>query len=297
MYSSNICFQHAACTLAVSVITPSRSSRTASYRSLLKARSFSDRRVDRSPLASLIVSSSHLLFIVDRRPLISEGPVPDLHSGYIAVIAKDAQGAGIEQEMLASAGGQPDPPCHQGAQHVSVGKQRDVAIGTPRSRNHPIHPRTHLLWHLTARASIPKDQPARRHLMDLLRRQSLILAVIPLGEVGSDAAPAANSRQFAGLPRPRHRAAQNDSEGLLGEHRPHPLGEPAPIVGQRDIRRPGVLPAEAPPGFPMPDCKDVHSRLLTVRRCRPQSNARPRKPLPAPTSSRLSRACRRRSGR
>jgi len=53
--------------------------------------------------------------------------------------------------MLASAGGQPDPPCHQGAQHVSVGKQRNVAIGTPRSRNHPIHPRTHLLWHLTAR--------------------------------------------------------------------------------------------------------------------------------------------------
>src|ERR1700730_8989546 len=115
-YSSNICFQHAACTLAVSVITPSRSSRTASYRSLLKARSFSDRCVE------LIVSSSHLLFIVDGCPLTSEGSVPDLHSGYIAVIAKDAQGAGIEQEMLASAGGQPDPPCHQGAQHVSVGK-------------------------------------------------------------------------------------------------------------------------------------------------------------------------------
>src|SRR5271166_528447 len=30
-YSSNICFQHAACRLAVSVTTPSRSSRTASY--------------------------------------------------------------------------------------------------------------------------------------------------------------------------------------------------------------------------------------------------------------------------
>src|ERR1700730_17187345 len=132
-----MCFQHAACTLAVSVTTPSRSSRTASYRSLLKARSFSDPRVDRSPLASLIVLSSHFLFIVARCPLTSEGPVPDLHSGYIAVIAKDAQGAGIEEEMLATAGGQPDPPRHQGAQYVSVGKQPNVAIGTPRSRNHP----------------------------------------------------------------------------------------------------------------------------------------------------------------
>src|ERR1700730_11390474 len=286
MYSSNICFQHAACTLAVSVITPSRSSRTASYRSLPKARSFSDRRVDRSPCASLIVSSSHILFIVDRCPLTSEGPVPDLHSGYIAVIAKDTQGAGIEQEMLASAGGQPDPPCHQGAQHVSVGKQRNVAIGAPRSRNHPIHPRTHLLWRLTARASIPEDQPARRHVMDLLRRQSLILAVIPLGEVGINDGHIAKPRQRAGLPRTSRRAAQNDSEGRRVEHRPHPLGEPAPIVGQRDIRRPGVLPAEAPLGFPMPDCKDVHARLLTVRRCRPQWNAPPRKPLPVPTSSR-----------
>src|ERR1700738_4189288 len=129
-------------------------------------------------------------------PLTSEGSVPDLHSGYIAVIAKDTQGAGIEQEMLASAGGQPDPPCHQGAQHVSVGKQRTVAIGTPRSRNHPIHPRTHLLWRLTARASIPEDQPARRHLMDLLRRQSLILAVVPLGAVVIEDGRVAETRQF-----------------------------------------------------------------------------------------------------
>src|SRR5690349_21018621 len=142
--------------LAVSVITPSRSSRTASYRSLLRARSSSERGVDRPPFASLIVSSSHLLFIVDRCPLISEGPVPDLHSGYVAVIAKDAQGAGIEEEMLASAGGQSDPPCHEHAQHVPVGEQRHVAIGCTGSGYHPIHPRAYLLRLLATGASISK---------------------------------------------------------------------------------------------------------------------------------------------
>src|ERR1700746_3682250 len=143
------------------------------------ARSLSGCRIVRSPVILILPVSTSLPIV----PLTDEGSVPDFHGGYVPVVAKDAQGAGIKQKMLASAGGQPDPPCHQGAQHVSVGKQRNVAIGTPRPRNHPIHPRTHLLRHLTVRASISEDQPARRDLMDLLRRQSLILAVIPLSEV------------------------------------------------------------------------------------------------------------------
>src|SRR5580692_2584634 len=245
-------------------------------------RSLSGCRIVRSPVIFILPVSTSLPIVA----LTDEGSVPDFHGGYVAVIAEDAQGAGIEEEMLASAGGQSDPPCHQGAQHVSVGKQRNVAIGTPRSRNHPIHPGTHLLWRLTARASIPKDQPARRHRMDLLRRQSLILAVIPLGEVGMDDGHIAEPRQCAGLARPLHRADEYERERLFGEHRSHLFSKPPPVVGQGDVSRAGVLPAEAPRGFPMPDRKDVHPRLLTVRRCPPQSNAPPRRPLPVPTSSR-----------
>jgi hypothetical protein len=59
---------------------------------------------------------------------------------------------------------------------------------------------------------------------------------------------------------------------------------PTPVVGQRDVRRARVLPAEAPRGLAVSDRKDVHARVLRLRRCRPLSN-QPHPTLPpAPTS-------------
>jgi hypothetical protein len=72
--------------------------------------------------ALLSSSSSPSLLLCQSSRLTDEGSVPDFHGGYVAVVTQDAQGAGIEQEMLASAGGQADPPCHECAQHVSVRK-------------------------------------------------------------------------------------------------------------------------------------------------------------------------------
>src|SRR5262245_58717174 len=80
--------------LAVSVITPSRSSRTASYRSRVIARVLAGSHVDRSPFVSLIVSSSPS---VDLGILPNERHVPNPHGGYVAAIA----GARIQQEVLA----------------------------------------------------------------------------------------------------------------------------------------------------------------------------------------------------
>src|SRR5262249_10078513 len=61
----------AACMLAMSVITPSRSSRTASYRSRGIARVLAGSHVDRSPFVSLMVSSSPSV------DLPNEGYVPN----------------------------------------------------------------------------------------------------------------------------------------------------------------------------------------------------------------------------
>src|SRR5215831_13530169 len=81
--------------LAVSVITPSRSSRTASYRSRVIARVLAGSRVDRSPFVSLIVSSSPS---VDLGILPNERHVPNPHGGYVAAIAEHPERARIQQE-------------------------------------------------------------------------------------------------------------------------------------------------------------------------------------------------------
>jgi hypothetical protein len=60
---------------------------------------------------------------------------------------------------------------------MSVRKQSDVALDLARSCDDPIHPRTYLLRRLAAWTSVPEDQPAGRHLVDLLRRQPLVFAV------------------------------------------------------------------------------------------------------------------------
>src|ERR1700758_4369737 len=98
--------------------------------------------------------------------------------------------------------------------------------------------------------------------MDLFRRQSLILAPVPLGEVRFDAGHIGEPCQCAGLARPLHRADEYERERLLGEHRPHLFGKPPPVVGQGNVCRAGVLPAEAPRRLAVPDREDVHVHLL-----------------------------------
>ena len=100
------------------------------------------------------------------------------------IVAEDAQGARIQQKMLTATCRQPNPARRQHAQHVSVREQRDVAVDGAGPGYHPIDPGAHLLGRLAARASVPEDQPVRRDLVDLLRRQSLVHPVVPLDQVG-----------------------------------------------------------------------------------------------------------------
>ena len=162
----------------------------------------------------------------------------------------------------------------------------DVAVDRAGTGYHPVHSRTHLLRGLATRASIPKDQPTRRDLVDLLGRQSLVLAIVPLDQVGVDDGLIAEARQLAGLSCPLHRAAENEPKRISCEHRPHPLRKSPAVVGQRDVRRPCVLLGKAPRRLPVPDREHVHVRSPrgsdVVGLCR---IGRLRKPLPAPTSS------------
>ena len=49
-------------------------------------------------------------------------PVPNLYGGDVAVIAENAQGAGIQQKMLPRTRRRPDPARNEHAQHVPVGE-------------------------------------------------------------------------------------------------------------------------------------------------------------------------------
>src|SRR5271166_2861005 len=253
--------------LAVSVITPSRSSRTASYLFRVIARFLSGCCIglsfhQRTSVTERTTALNRSYAPGSDRALASERPIPDLHSRYVAVTAEDAQGARIEQKMLPAACRQPNPPCREHAQHMAVREQRDVTVSRARPGDHPVYPRTHFVRRLAARASIPEDQPARCDLVDLLGRYSFVLAVVPLDQVGVDDSLVAETRQLTGLPRPLHGAAKNERERVLGQHRPQPFGDAAPTFGQRNVRCSGVLAAQAPCRLAVSDREHVHPRIL-----------------------------------
>ena len=187
--------------------------------------------------------------------------------------------------MLTAARGKPDPACRKHAQDVSMREQRYVASLRPQPAYHSIDACTNLFRCLATRASMAEDEPARRDLVDLLGRQSLVLAVVPFNEVRVDNRLVPETRQLAGFSCALHRTAQNELKPSLSENRSHPLRMPAAIVGQRDVCRPGVLPGEAPYCFAVSDREHLHVGLRRIRCCRPlSSEGRQTSPL-APTSS------------
>ena len=188
--------------------------------------------------------------------------------------------------MLPGAGGQSEPARHEHTQHVSVGKERHVALDSARPGNHAIHARADLRRRLAARASVPEDQPARCAGMDLPWRQTLVPPVVPLDQVGVDDGCAAEARQLAGLARALQGADENERERFHGQDGAEALGQPTPVVCQGDVRRARVLPAQAPLGLPVSDGKDFHAHLLAGQTLSASVDRPFRTPPPAPTSSR-----------
>src|SRR5262249_20713115 len=89
--------------------------------------------------------------------------------------------------------------------------------------------------------------------------EALVSAVVPFDQVGLDHRPIAEAGQLAGLAGTAERARDDEREHLPRERRPEPLGEPAPVVGEGGVRRPGVLAAEAPRGLPVSDGEHPHA--------------------------------------
>src|SRR5262249_1056440 len=149
--------------------------------------------------------SSRLYFVTSTSCSSHEWSVPDLHRGRVVVVAEDVQGRGVEREVLAAGGRKADPPRDQHSEDVAVGEQGDVARRVADAGDDAIDPRAELRGCLATRAAVPEDHPARLLLADLLRREPLLLAVVPFLQVGLDHRASAETRQLARLARSTER--------------------------------------------------------------------------------------------
>src|SRR5262245_60249717 len=138
-----------------------------------------------------------------------DGRVPAAERRHAAVVAEDTQRRGVEQEAAAVLGRQAEPARREQPEQVAVREQRDVAAGGAGPREHAVDALADLLGALAAGAAVGEDHPARRALLDLVRRQALVLAVVPFDEVGLDLRAGAEARQVAGDPRALQRAREH----------------------------------------------------------------------------------------
>src|SRR5215470_10395726 len=141
---------------------------------------------------------------------------------------------------------------------MSMREQRDVTLDSTRPGDDPIGSRSDLLRRFTTRAPIPEDEPARRLSVDLLGRQALVLAVVPLDEVGLDDRTGRDAGQLTGFARPLQRADEHERKRSAAQGGPQEFREPAPVVGQRNVRRAGVPAVQAPLGLAVPDREHAH---------------------------------------
>src|SRR5262249_30072386 len=138
------------------------------------------------------------------------------------------------------------------AQHVAMTEDHDGALHRPQAGDHPVGTGAHRLDRLAARTAVAEEILAWTRLANVGRASPLVLALLPLLQVGIDLGLAAEAGQLARPPGPREQAHQNP-----GERDPlEPLAEAQGIVlaarGERDVYPTGMLTGECPGGLAMP---------------------------------------------
>src|SRR5262249_41815211 len=129
-------------------------------------------------------------------------------------------------------------------------------VDGPQSRYHPVGTGTHRCHRLAARTAVAEEIPARTLLAYVGRASPLVLAVIPLLQIGVAFGLAAAARQRTCLQLPRQRTGQHPGEPRLCE----PLGQAPGLVltarSEREVGPAGVLTSERPCGLAVP--RQIH---------------------------------------
>src|SRR5262245_63077343 len=167
--------------------------------------------------------------------------------------------------MLTGARRKLDPPCDQNSKHVAMGEESNVARRGANPGDDAVDPRPDLVRALAARTAVPEDRPPRSLQMDLLGRESLVLTVVPFLQVGLERRAPAEARELTGLARSTEGARQDELERLLGQNRTQTPRERPTVLGERNIGRSGVLPAQAPLSFTVADHEDALLPVIATR--------------------------------
>ena len=99
--------------------------------------------------------------------------------------AEHAYRRGVKTQAAAVLGRQGDPPGAEHAEHVTVGENRRRSAVRAELGDHAVRALAHLAGALPAGAPVAPQVPSRPGLLDLGARQSLIVSVVPLVQVGA----------------------------------------------------------------------------------------------------------------
>ena len=107
---------------------------------------------------------------------------------------------------------QADPSRGQNTSKLAMREKRDVAFCRAKTRDKPVGAARYLIRHFPAWATIAKDTPARPCFANVGGVPSLVVAIIPLRQIGFDLGDGFGCRQFAGPPRPLQGTGEHKSE-------------------------------------------------------------------------------------
>ena len=141
--------------------------------------------------------------------------VPEADDGLreIVLVTHDAEAGGVEQQELSGDWFEAEPARGKHAEKVAAGEDEHVALDGALARadfrHDAIGPSGDVARRLSAGAAVAEEEPVGPLGVNLLRPQPLVLAVVPLDEVGIDDGRGAEAGQFAGLPGPPERTGEH----------------------------------------------------------------------------------------
>src|SRR5262245_28545292 len=193
---------------------------------------------------------------------ISLGDVQPVNLRHPALVAELGDAGRVESEVDGVGGVLADPAGGQYAAEVPVAHQDHVALGESGANavEHLVRSGADLLGGFAAGARVGPDGPVRHGFADLWGGEALVVAVVPLGEVGGDLVDA-EPGQLGGAPGPGSWAGQHQREWPVtaqpGEHLAGAARPRFALLGQRDVGAPGVPPALRPLGLTVSEQVDL----------------------------------------
>jgi hypothetical protein len=112
------------------------------------------------------------------------------------VVAKDAQRCGVEIQPSSFARLGAKPPIGHDPEDIAVCEQKHVSGATADSSDHAVGSRSDVGDGLAVRAAVVEQMPCRTVRSNLRRSSTLVLAVIPLDQIGIFRGDSAEAGEF-----------------------------------------------------------------------------------------------------